>query len=202
VTRRARSTRAVSGIAHSIGAVFTIYSVRVIQIASREVYRNRWMTVREDDIRRPDGSPGVFGVVVKPTAALIVPMEDDGFHLVEQYRYPLGRRSWEFPQGTWPDGRRTGTEELARAELAQETGLRAGALTRIGSFAIAPGLSTQLCDVYLATDLTTGEPDRDPEELDMRQCWFARAAVERMVRDGEIVDGVSMAALALLSLRG
>jgi 8-oxo-dGDP phosphatase len=173
----------------------------VIRIATREVYRNRWMTVREDDIRRADGSPGVFGVVDKPTAALIVAMEADGFHLVEQYRYPLGRRSWEFPQGTWSDGRETSTAELARAELAQETGLRAATLERIGSFAIAPGFTNQRCDVYLATDLTTGEPDRDPEEQDMRQRWFARADVERMIRDGEIVDGATLAAFALLALR-
>jgi 8-oxo-dGDP phosphatase len=175
--------------------------VRVIRIASREVYRNRWMTVREDDVRRADGSPGVFGVVDKPAAALIVAMEDDGFHLVEQYRYPLGRRSWEFPQGTWADGRRTGTEELARAELAQETGLRAAGMERIGSFAIAPGFTNQRCDVYLATALTRGEPDREPEEQDMRQRWFARADVERMIREGEIVDGNTMAAFALLALR-
>jgi 8-oxo-dGTP pyrophosphatase MutT (NUDIX family) len=98
----------------------------MIQIATREVYRNRWMSVREDDIRHPDGSPGIYGVVDKPTAALIIPVEDGGFHLVEQFRYALSRRSWEFPQGTWPDDRETTTEELARAELAQETGLRAG----------------------------------------------------------------------------
>jgi 8-oxo-dGDP phosphatase len=175
--------------------------VRVIRIASREVYRNRWMTVREDDIRRGDGSPGVFGVVDKPTAALIVALEEGGFHLVEQYRYPLGRRSWEFPQGTWADGRETSTEELARAELAQETGLRAATLERIGSFAIAPGFTSQRCDVYLATGLARGEPDRDPEEQDMRQRWFARADVERMIRDGEIVDGATLAALSLLALR-
>jgi 8-oxo-dGDP phosphatase len=175
--------------------------VRVIRIASREVYRNRWMTVREDDIRRADGSPGVFGVVDKPTAALIVAMEEGGFHLVEQYRYPLGRRSWEFPQGTWADTRQTSTEELARAELAQETGLRAARMERIGSFAIAPGFTSQRCDVYLATDLATGETDRDPEEQDMRQRWFARPDVERMVREGGIVDGCTLAAFALLALR-
>src|SRR5262245_46650523 len=132
-------------------------------VRQRVVYQNRWMSVREDDIRHPDGSPGIYGVVDKPTAALIIPMEDDGFHLVEQYRYPLSRRSWEFPQGTWPDDRETTVEELARAELVQETGLRAAELHRIGGFAIAPGFTSQYCDIFLATGLTPGEPDRDPE---------------------------------------
>jgi 8-oxo-dGTP pyrophosphatase MutT (NUDIX family) len=166
----------------------------MIQVSSRVVYSNRWMSVREDDIRHPDGSPGIYGVVDKPTAALVIPMDNDGFHLVEQYRYTLSRRSWEFPQGTWPDARETTTEELAGAELAQETGLRAATLQHIGSFAIGPGFTSQGCDVFLATGLTTGETDRDPEEQGMRQQWFARADVERMMRDGEIVDGPTMAA--------
>ena len=173
----------------------------MIQIASREVYRNRWMSVREDDIRHPDGSPGIYGVVDKPTAALVIPLESDGFHLVEQYRYALSRRSWEFPQGTWADDRETTTEELARAELAQETGLRAERLEHLGSFAIAPGFTSQRCDIFLATGLTAGEPDRDPEEQGMRQQWFPREEVERMLRTGEIVDGVSTAAYARLLLR-
>ncbi|GAA4498154.1 NUDIX hydrolase [Actinoallomurus oryzae] len=174
----------------------------MIQIATREVYRNRWMSVREDAIRHPDGSPGIYGVVDKPTAALIVPMENDGFHLVEQFRYALSRRSWEFPQGTWPDDRETTTEELARAELAQETGLRAATIERLGSFAIAPGLTSQNCDVFLATGLTAGEPDREPEEQGMRQQWFSRAEFERMLRTEEIVDALTVAAYARLLLRG
>jgi 8-oxo-dGDP phosphatase len=173
----------------------------MIRIATREVYRNRWMTVREDDIRHPDGSPGIYGVVDKPTAALIVPMENDGFHLVEQYRYALSRRSWEFPQGTWPDDRQTTTEELARAELVQETGLRAERLESLGSFAIAPGFANQSCEVFRATGLTAGEPDRDPEEQGMLQKWFSREEFERMLRDGVIVDSLTMAAYAKLLLR-
>jgi 8-oxo-dGTP pyrophosphatase MutT (NUDIX family) len=172
----------------------------MIQIATRVVYQNRWMSVREDDIRHPDGSPGIYGVVDKPTAALIVPMENDGFHLVEQFRYALSRRSWEFPQGTWPDDRQTTTEELARAELVQETGLSAERLEYLGSFAIAPGFTSQECDMFLATGLTAGEPDRDPEEQGMRQKWFPRAEVERMLRTSEIVDGSTMAAYARLLL--
>jgi ADP-ribose pyrophosphatase len=72
-------------------------------ISSREVYRNRWMTVREDAIRRQDGSSGIYGVVHKPDFSLIIPYENGAFHLVEQYRYPVKGRYLEFPQGTWED---------------------------------------------------------------------------------------------------
>jgi 8-oxo-dGDP phosphatase len=164
------------------------------------VYRNRWMSVREDVIRHPDGSPGIYGVVDKPTAALIIPIQNGGFHLVEQYRYPLGRRSWEFPQGTWPDDRTTPVDDLARAELAQETGLRARRMERIGGMALAPGLTSQWCEIFVATELTAGEPDRDPEEQEMRQRWFARNELEQMIRTGEIVDGPTMAAHTVLML--
>ncbi len=74
------------------------------QLQSREVYRNNWMTLREDTIRRPDGTEGIYSVIDKPTYALVVARESDRYQLVEQFRYPLGLRRWEFPQGTAPGG--------------------------------------------------------------------------------------------------
>ena len=75
-------------------------------ISSREVYRNPWMSVREDQVVREDGSSGTYGVVDKPDFALVIPQDQDGFWLVEQFRYPVGRRAWEFPQGSWGTGAR------------------------------------------------------------------------------------------------
>jgi 8-oxo-dGDP phosphatase len=54
------------------------------RIASREIYRNRWLVLREDDIRRPDGSPGIYSVVDKPTYVLVMPYDGRRFRLVEQ----------------------------------------------------------------------------------------------------------------------
>lgn len=95
-------------------------------ISSREVYRNAWMTVREDQVTREDGTSGLFGVVDKPDFALIIPEGDGAFWLVQQYRYPVRRRAWEFPQGSWGASGGGSQTDLARAELAEETGLRAG----------------------------------------------------------------------------
>lgn len=102
------------------------------QVNSRVVYQNPWMVVREDEIRRPDGSPGIFGVVEKPDFALVMPRWRDGFWLVEQFRYPVGRRAWEFPQGSWGHGGGGDQAALARQELAEEAGLRAESLTHLG----------------------------------------------------------------------
>ncbi len=68
--------------------------------ARREVYRSRWMSLREDEIVRADGTPGLYGVLSKADFAIVIPRHDDGsFTLVEQFRYPIGERCVEFPQG-------------------------------------------------------------------------------------------------------
>ncbi|MDT5333573.1 MAG: hypothetical protein QOF31_4870 [Mycobacterium sp.] len=169
-------------------------------MASREVYRNNWLTLREDDIRRPDGSPGIYAVIDKPTYALVIPRDGDRFHLVEQFRYPLGMRRWEFPQGTAPDQEHLDPTALAARELREETGLRAGAMELLGTLDVAPGMSSQRGWVFLATDITEGEHDREHEEQDMHSAWFTRAQLERMMRDGDITDAQSVAAWTLLLL--
>ena len=173
--------------------------------SSREVYRNPWIRVREDAVERDDGSTGVYGVVEKPHFGLVVPAERDGFWLVEQFRHPLGRRAWEFPQGTWSvegltAGERGTAEELGRAELAEETGLRAAELRHLGHLDLAPGLSTQEFDVWLATGLTPGPTAREATEADMRSAFVTEEEFRAMVRDGRFTDGPSLAAYALLLL--
>ncbi|MFE0024273.1 NUDIX domain-containing protein [Amycolatopsis sp. NPDC059021] len=170
------------------------------RVASREVYRNNWMTVREDMIRRPDGSPGIYGVVDKPTFALVIPFDGERLHLVEQFRYPIGLRRWEFPQGTAPDLAEMPRLELAARELREETGLTAETLTHLGRIDLAPGTSSQRGDVYLATGLTEGDPEREHEEQDMRTAWFHREEVEKMIAAGEFTDAQSLAAYALFLL--
>jgi 8-oxo-dGDP phosphatase len=173
---------------------------QIHRVASREVYRNNWLTMREDDIRFADGSPGIYAVIDKPTYALVIPRDGDRFHLVEQFRYPLGMRRWEFPQGTAPDQEHLDPTELAARELREETGLLAGAMDYLGTLDVAPGMSSQRGRVYLATDMTEGEHDREHEEQDMHSEWFARAQLEQMIRDGVITDAQSIAAWALLLL--
>jgi 8-oxo-dGTP pyrophosphatase MutT (NUDIX family) len=167
---------------------------------SREVYRNPWIRVREDTVERADGSTGVYGVVEKPHFGLVIPAERDGFWLVEQFRYPVGRRAWEFPQGTWAAGDDGTPEELARAELAEETGLRAGELRHLGRLDLASGLSTQEFDVWLATDLVPGPTAREPTEADMRHAFVPEPELRAMVRAGRFTDAPSLAAWSLLLL--
>jgi len=71
----------------------------LVATSSTPVCANRWMAVREDQILRHDGTYGIYGVLQKPDFALIIPYADGGFHLVEQYRYPVRRRYWDLPAG-------------------------------------------------------------------------------------------------------
>jgi 8-oxo-dGTP pyrophosphatase MutT (NUDIX family) len=170
------------------------------------MYRNNWMTVREDSVAWPDGTTGIYGVVDKPDFALIIPREQAGFWLVEQYRYPVGRRAWEFPQGTWggpPDGPPGGDQHaLARAELAEETGLAAGRLAHLGRLFSAYGFCSQGFDVFLATELTAGQPEREPGEQDMVHRFVTDAEFTAMIAAGQVVDAATIAAYALWQLGG
>ena len=170
-------------------------------VASREIYRNKWMTLREDKIRRADGSLGIYGVVDKPAFALVIAYDGDRFRLVEQYRYPVGRRCWEFPQGTAPGLGHTDPTDLAARELREETGLRASSMVPLGMIDVAPGMSSQHGWVFLATGITEGEPDREHEEQDLRSAWFSRGQCEEMIRNGDITDAQSIAAFALFMLQ-
>jgi len=159
--------------------------VRVV--STRVVYENPWMRVHED---RLDGGR-LYGWIEKTPSALIVPIQDGQVWLVEQFRYPVGRRYWEFPQGA---GDFTDPEALAHAELAEETGLRAGTLEHLGRLHFAYGLSNQAVDVFRATDLTQGEQALEATEEDLVVGRFSIAEVERMIRANEIRDAASVAA--------
>lgn len=169
-------------------------------LASSVVYADDWIRLRKDDIERGDGSRGTYAVVERRDFALVVPAERGGFHLVEEYRYPVGRRSWSFPQGGFPHGETGTPEELARLELAQETGLRAEHMTHLGSLTSGHGMTTQYCINFLATGLTPGKANPEPEEYGIRQEWVSREQFEKMVQDRQILDDSTLAAYALLLL--
>ncbi len=176
--------------------VLTIKTVR-----SREVYRNRWMRVREDDILRQDGSQGIYGVVEKPTAAMIIPVEHGRVHLVQQYRYVTGERYWEFPQGTHETMPDPTSEEVARGELREETGLVAARLELLAQVHIAYGFLAQPMNVFVATGLTQLDPQLEKEEQDLVHSSFTWEEFRRMVGSGQIADAQTLAGYALLRMK-
>jgi 8-oxo-dGTP pyrophosphatase MutT (NUDIX family) len=139
----------------------------------------------------------------KPDFAVVVPLESDGrLHLVQQFRYPVGGRYWELPQGSWEQRPAADPLEVARGELREETGLEATEMVHAGHLFEAYGHATQGYHVFLATGLLPGEAAREHEEQDLVTRSFPLAEVERMIRDGEIRDAATVAALGLLRLKG
>jgi ADP-ribose pyrophosphatase len=170
-------------------------------LASRVVYQNRWMTVKEDAIERMDGSHGIYGVVEKPDFAVIAAVQDEQIHLVQQYRYPIRARVWELPQGSWSVGSGTALD-LAKTELREETGIIAAQMRHIGRLHIAYGYSSQAFDVFLATGLAFGEQKLESEEQGLICKAFTIGDVLEMIRSGEITDAATVAAFGLLHLDG
>jgi len=177
----------------------------ITTIGTRVVYENRWMRVREDVIRRRDGSEGIYGggVVEKPDFVVIAPVEADGrLHLVQQFRYPVGGRYWELPQGSWEGAPGADPLEVARGELREETGRDAAEMLYAGHLFQGYGYATQGYHIFLARGIVRVGADREHEEQDLVTRPFAAAEVERMVRDGEVRDATTVASLGLLRLKG
>jgi 8-oxo-dGTP pyrophosphatase MutT (NUDIX family) len=171
-------------------------------LATREVYRNRWLRLRVDEILRADGTPGHYSVIEKADFALVIPLHEDGsFTLVEQYRYPVGERCLEFPQGADDAHPDLDPLELGRQELAEETGLRADRVQLLGRLHHAYGYSSQGVSIVLATGLTPGPVAREVEEQGMTVGRHSGEQVRAMMRDGRIRDCVSVAAYGMLLLQ-
>ncbi|MGC2618678.1 MAG: NUDIX hydrolase [Acidobacteriaceae bacterium] len=168
-------------------------------LSTREIYRNPWLRLREDEIERSNGAHGIYGVVDKDDCAVILPLEGDTIYLVEQFRYTIQQRCLELPQGGWETAD-VNPEELARGELREETGLIAAKMTYLGALWVAYGFTRQRQYVYLATGLTQAERNLDPEEQDLVVRTATVAEFEQMLLDGTIQDSTTVAAWGLYRL--
>jgi ADP-ribose pyrophosphatase len=160
----------------------------------RIAYENAWIQVHHDEVTRPDGLPGIYGVIhFRNRAVGVVAIDDqDRVILVGQFRYPLGRYSWEIPEGGVPfdedplDG--------ARRELREETGVEAASWQEIAALDLSNSISDEIGLLYLATDLTDGEAAPEgTEDRRLRRVPFGE--VMAMVDRGEIPDAMSQLAL-------
>lgn len=162
--------------------------------ARRIAYDNDWIQVLHDEVTRPDGQPGVYGIVhFRNLAVGVVAIDDqDRVVLVGQHRYALDRYSWEIPEGGVPfdedplDG--------ARRELREETGLDASAWREIGRLELSNSITDEVGLMYLATGLTQGEPAPEATE-DLRLRWVPFADVAAMIDRGELPDALTQLAL-------
>lgn len=162
--------------------------------AERHIYENPWISVVERTGRRPDGAPGLYGIVRFRNRAIgIIPLFSDGrLMLVGQFRVPLDRWSWEIPEGGGP------LDEMplaaARRELMEETGLTATEWREILQTDISNSVTDETGVIFLATGLQEGHPDPEGSERLSLRCVHFRTALA-MVDRGEIRDALTQLAL-------
>lgn len=174
----------------------------ITTVSSRTVYKNKWLTLREDRIKRQSGQPGLYTVVDKPDFAVIIPIQDGIVTMVEQFRYPIGERQLEFPQGAWEERPDAPAEVLAAGELKEETGLVAGSMTHVAFQYLAYGFCNQGYHIFVATELEQHRREPDAEEEDLVVHQIPLAQLETMLVDGTIKDATTSNAFGQARLRG
>jgi len=159
-----------------------------------QVYDNPWIAVTHREVVNPAGGAGIYGVVhFKNLAIGIVPLDEWGnTWLVGQYRYTLGRYSWEIPEGGGPLG--VPPLESAKRELQEETGIEALVWTELLEMHLSNSVTDELGIAFVAQGLAfgTARPE-ETEQLQVRCLPFTQAV--EMLLSGEITDALSIAAL-------
>lgn len=165
----------------------------------RVAYENAWVTIWHDEVTRPDGSPGIYGVVhfANLAAGVVAIDSEDRVVLVGQHRYTLDAESWELPEGGVPDGETA--LDGARRELLEETGVEASDWSELATLHLSNSVSDERAVLFLATGLTQRAATPDPTEaLEIRWVPFEDALA--MTLDGRITDVMTVVGLERLAL--
>jgi ADP-ribose pyrophosphatase len=159
--------------------------------------RGRIVTLRQDDVRLPDGEQVVREVVEHPGAVAIVAMDEaDRVLMIRQYRHPVRSMLWELPAGL-RDVPGEPLLETAQRELLEEAGYQAGDWQVLTDYLSSPGISTEQVRVYLARTLTAvpaGQHEyvRQHEEAYLTVAWVPLAEAVRAVLAGDVHNGVAI----------
>lgn len=164
------------------------------QLTSEVIATGKLFEVRRDQVELP-GRPGEqieYTYLDQPPAVVVVPQPDPAHVLViEQYRYPIGARSVEFPAGSLADGEAPAA--AARRELTEEIGGHAGELDYLGQCYPTVAVTTTRIHVFLARELQAGQPHREAtEQLEVRRLTLDE--VGRLIATGAMKDSASIIA--------
>jgi 8-oxo-dGTP pyrophosphatase MutT (NUDIX family) len=169
------------------------------RLSRRTAYENPWIEVLHDEVIRPDGLPGIYGVVHFRNRAIgVVPVDAaDRVLLVGQYRYTLDHYSWEIPEGGGSFDETP--EEAARRELVEETGYSGGTWRELCRAALSNSVTDEVAILFVATGLEAGPSSPEGTEQ-LRLRWVPFAEVMAMIGRGEITDAMTVLAVQALAL--
>ena len=159
-------------------------------------HENPWFRVLRQGVLRPDGSVGTHFTIqhARPSVGIVV-VERGSFLLLRQHRFIVNRFVWAIPSGSVDPGE----TNLAAAirELEEETGIRTATCRSLGSYFPSYGVSDQIFEVFVAESvLSNGGRVQSAEVIGME--WFTREEVKGMIRNNEIVDGLSLVPLLMI----
>jgi 8-oxo-dGTP pyrophosphatase MutT (NUDIX family) len=169
------------------------------RVSRRVAYENPWIEILHDDVMRPDGKPGIYGVVhFRHLAIGVVPIDaDDRILLVGQFRYTVDRYSWEIPEGGGDLDEEP--EAAARRELAEETGFVGGEWRELCRAELSNSVTDEITVLFVATGLEAGPAAPEgTEQLQLR--WVPFDEVMAMIARGEIADAMTILAMQQLAL--
>jgi ADP-ribose pyrophosphatase len=168
------------------------------KISSQRIYTGRVINLDVDTVEFPDGSVGELEMVRHPGASAVLPFlsdprgEDPQILLILQYRYAADAFIYEVPAGRLEPGETP--ESCAHRELLEETGCTAQRVERMTTVYTTPGFTDERIHLFLATDITRGEAQREADEFVENKVMPLSRALE-MIERGEIVDGKTAIAL-------
>ena len=162
----------------------------------RVAYENPWIDVWHDEVDRPDGTPGVYGVVhFRSRAVGVVAVGEDGrILLVGQHRYALDEYSWEIPEGGVDEGE--SLEAGCRRELREETGYEASSWRLLCRLSLSNSVTDERGALFFAEGLTAGVAEPDPSE-DLEVRWATLDEVLAEIAAGAIHDVLTIAGIGL-----
>jgi 8-oxo-dGTP pyrophosphatase MutT (NUDIX family) len=161
-------------------------------LASQIAYQNPWITVEHQDVLRPDGKPGIYGIVRFANRAVgVLPIDEAGYvWMVGQYRRPVEAWSWEMPEGGVPH--EEDLEAGALRELEEEVGIKAETLIKVLDMDLSNSVSDETAICFVAYGLSRGNlAPEGTEVLTIKQLHFTQLLAE--VEAGKIRDALTVA---------
>ena len=174
-----------------------------MKLDSKRVYAGRVIDLDVDTVRFPDGSTGQLEMIRHPGASAVVPFASDPsgpdptILLIQQFRHATDGTLLEIPAGRLNPGE--DPRVCAERELLEEVGVKAGRLERLTTIWTTPGFTDERIHLFWATDLTTGQHAREPDEF-IEVTPKPLSEVLQLIRDGGITDAKT--ALAILFVAG
>jgi len=170
-------------------------------LSSEIVYETKWFKIRRDEVLNQNGTPITYSYLdlAHPTVMIIAVNTEGKILMLQNYRYTVRKKLWEFPAGQ-RDGQ--GPIDAGKRELMEEAGLESDDWTNLGSLYSASGTTNTHRAVCLARNVRPGKGERDQEEDVSNHTFFTLGEIENMIRDGTIDSSGVLAALYLAKLHG